>query len=181
MGYDAVVVPSGICTDQLRNHFTAVEPTPEVAEVRSKCYEVVEFLHDVKQVDSLPWAYFPHRVALHNGCHALRYLHEASPTELVEPQFSKPEALLSLVDGLEVGYPTRRDECCGFGGIFTIWDKMVSGQMGQDKVNDYETNGFEYVTSPDCSCLLHQSMVAKKLGLPIKFHYIAEILNGDVH
>ncbi len=28
-GYDYVVVPSGICTDQFRDHFTEVEQTPK--------------------------------------------------------------------------------------------------------------------------------------------------------
>lgn len=177
--YDAVVLPSGICTDEIRNHFSAVESTDEVAEARSRVYDIVEFMHDVLQVKALPWASFPARVALHNGCHSLRSLHHASPTEIVEPYFSKTESLLRLVDGLEVAYATRRDECCGFGGTFAIWDVDCAGQMGLDKVNDYARNGLQYVTSADFSCLLHQQTVARKFGIPLKAYYIAEILNGD--
>lgn len=178
-GYDIVVTPSGICTDQFRGHFDALEQTPEVKHIRANVYDMVEFLHDVKKIDSLPWAHFPHKVALHNGCHSLRYLHQAKPSELMIPYFSKTEALLKLVDGIEVCYPTRRDECCGFGGTFAIWDKDCSGQQGLDKVNDYKANNLEYVTSADCSCLLHQQGVANKYGIPLKTYYIAEILNGD--
>lgn len=177
--YDAVVLPSGICTDEIRNHFSAVEPTDEVLAARSRVYDLVEFLHDVLKVDSLPWAHFPARVALHNGCHSLRSLHHASPTEIVEPYFSKTESLLRLVNGLEVAYATRRDECCGFGGTFAIWDIDCAGQMGLDKVNDYARNGLKYVTSADFSCLLHQQTVARKFGIPLKAYYIAEILNGE--
>lgn len=179
-GYDFIVIPSGICSDQIRNLLTNVEQTPEVAHIRATTYDVVDFLHDILKVKSLPWARFPHRVALHNGCHSLRYLLQARPSELVVPHFSKPEALLSLVEGCEVGYATRQSECCGFGGTFAIWDQSCSGQQGLDKVNDYNRNGFKYVTSADMSCLLHQSCVARKFGLSdIKFYYIAEILNGD--
>lgn len=178
-GYDVIVTPSGICTDQFRHHFSAVEQTPEVVHLRQTTYDMVEFLHDIKKVDSLPWAHFPHRVALHNGCHSLRYLLQARPSELMIPYFSKTEALLKLVDGLEVAYATRRDECCGFGGTFSIWDQACSGQQGLDKVNDYRANGLEYVTSADCSCLIHQECVARKHGIPLKTYYIAEILNGD--
>lgn len=178
-GYDYIVIPSGICTDQIRHHLTAVEQTPEVKHIRNTTCDIVEFLHDILQVKSPPWAKFPHRVALHNGCHSLRFLHQARPTELMIPDYSKPAALLNLVEGLEVGYATRRDECCGFGGIFSIWDESCAAQQGLDKVSDYERNGFEYVTSADFSCLMHQQCIARKNGVNIKTYYIAEILNGD--
>ena len=142
-------------------------------------FDIVEFLHDILQVKELPWARFPHRVALHNGCHSLRFLHQARPSELMIPDFSKPEALLKMVDGLEVCYATRRDECCGFGGTFSMWDAPCAGQQGLDKVNDYVANGLEYVTSADFSCLLHQQTVARKHGINLKMFYIAELLNGD--
>lgn len=178
-GYDAIVIPSGVCTDQIRYHFDSVEQTPEIEHIRATTFDMVEFLHDILKVKELPWAHFPHKVALHNGCHALRYLRQARPTELVEPDFSKTEDLLKLVDGIEVCYASRRDECCGFGGTFSIWDSECAGQMGLDKVNDYVENGLKYVTSADCSCLLHQSTVARRHGIDIKTFYITEILNGD--
>lgn len=178
-GYDAVVIPSGVCTDQFRQHFDSIEQTDEVKRLRSNVFDIVEFLHDVLQVRELPWAHFPHKVALHNGCHSLRFLRQARPTELMEPEFSKTADLLRLVDGLEVCYATRRDECCGFGGTFTLWDAECSGQMGLDKVRDYEANGLHYVTSADYSCLIHQLTVARKHGIDLKVYYIAEILNGD--
>lgn len=178
-GYDYVVVPSGVCTDQFRQHFDSIEQTDEVKRLRASVFDVVEFLHDILEVKELPWARFPHRVALHNGCHSLRYLHHARPTELMEPDFSKTEDLLRLVDGLEVCYATRRDECCGFGGTFSMWDAPCAGQMGLDKVQDYIDNGLYRVVSADFSCMLHQSTVARKHGLEIKTYYISEILNGD--
>lgn len=178
--YDAIVIPSGICTEQIRNHFDAIQTTSAVAKVRGMVFDIVEFLHDILKVKSLPWAHFPHRVALHNGCHSLRYLHHAKPTELMIPYYSKTEALLKLVNGLEVVYAERRDECCGFGGTFSVWDKACAGQMGLDKVKDYARNSVQYVTSADFSCLLHQSGVARKNGMNIEFYYISEILNGDV-
>ncbi len=178
--YDHIVMPSGICTDQFRDHFDAIEQTPEVTKIRESVYDVVEFLHDVLKVDGFPWARFPHRVALHNGCHSLRYLHHARPTELMTHDYSKTEDLLKMVDGLEVVYAERKDECCGFGGTFAIWDVDTSGQMGLDKVRDYERQSAMYVVSADFSCLLHQQSIADKFGINLKAYYISEILNGDV-
>lgn len=178
--YDAIVLPSGVCTDQFRGHFDSVPQTDEVKHIREHTYDIVEFLHDVLKVKSLPWhPKFPARVALHNGCHSLRYLMMARPTELMIPHFDKAADLLGMVEGCEVGYATRLDECCGFGGTFAIWDAPCAGQQGLDKVSDYARNGFKHVVSQDFSCLMHQSGVARKNGLDLKFYYIAEILNGD--
>lgn len=122
-GYDYIVIPSGICTDQMRHELTDIEQTPEVKHIRETSHDLVEFLHDILQVKELPWAKFPHKVGLHNGCHSLRSLMQARPSELMIPDFSKTADLLNLVEGLEVVYATRRDECCGFGGTFSIWDE----------------------------------------------------------
>lgn len=130
-GYDYVVVPSGICTDQFRDHFNEVEQTPEIEHFRATVHDPVEFLHDILKITELPGhPRFPYRVALHNGCHSLRYLNEARPTELMIKPFDKCADLLKLVDGLEVGYATRRDECCGFGGTYSIWDSSCSEAAG---------------------------------------------------
>lgn len=177
-GYEFVVMPSGICTDQVRNHFTAVEQTAEVQRLRERTYELVEFLHDVLKVEDFPWASFPHKVAIHNACHSLRYLHHAKPSELMGPPYSKPEALLRKVPGIEIVRPAREDECCGFGGTFSVWDPDVSAQMGKDKVTGFTNAGASYVVSADSSCLLHQDGIITKLGLPLKTMHIAEILNG---
>jgi L-lactate dehydrogenase complex protein LldE len=55
VGYDYIVAPSGSCVHHVRDHFTAIEPTPESKAVRANTYELVEFLHDVLKVDALPW------------------------------------------------------------------------------------------------------------------------------
>lgn len=179
-GYDHVVVPSGICTGQFRMHFNGVERTPEVEHFMKTVCDPVELLHDILKITELPGKpAFPYRVALHNGCHSLRYLHEASPSELMIKPYDKCADLLNLVDGIEVGYATRKDECCGFGGAFAVWDAPCAGQQGRDKVSDYVLNGFKYVTSQDMSCLIHQQTVADKNGLDLKMFYITEILNGD--
>lgn len=41
----------------------------------------------------------------------------SSASELNIPYFSKLRDLLSLVEGVEVVEPERKDECCGFGGM----------------------------------------------------------------
>ena len=177
-GFDYIVGPSGSCTHHVRHHFTAVEQTAAVREIRSRTYELVEFLHDILKVDAFPWARFPHKVGLHNSCGTLRGLRHARTSELREPEFSKPEALLSKVEGLELVAASRSDECCGFGGLFSVFHESVSAKMGIDKVRDFAQASAEYIVSADSSCLMHQRGCAERENLPIKFIHIAQILNG---
>ena len=74
--------------------------------------------------------------------------------------------------------PERPDECCGFGGTFAVYEEPVSARMGYDKVNDFARAGAEYIVSPDMSCVMHQRGCADRIGLPVKFLHIAQVLNG---
>ena len=177
-GFDHIVTPSGSCAHHIREHLTAIPQTRAVAHVRANTFELVEFLHDILGVRAFPWAEFPHKVGLHIGCATLRGLREAKASEIAEPFFSKPLALLSTVKGIEFVRPRRPDECCGFGGTFSVFEEPVSARMGYDKVIDHSDAGAEYIVSPDMSCVMHQKGCAERLGLPIKFIHVAQILNG---
>ncbi|NRF71082.1 (Fe-S)-binding protein [Aquincola sp. S2] len=177
--HDFIVTPSGSCAHHVRKHLTAIEQTPEVARVRARTWELVEFLHDVLEVREFPWAAFPHKVGLHIGCATLRGLNEAQCSEIGSPQWNKPRALLESVRGIQLVAPQRPDECCGFGGSFSVFEEPVSGRMGHDKVADHRGAGADYIVSPDMSCLMHQKGCAERAGLPLQFRHIAQILNGD--
>jgi L-lactate dehydrogenase complex protein LldE len=177
-GYDYIVTPSGSCTHHVREHLTAIPQSDETLKVRGSTYELVEFVHDVLKVRKFPWAKFPHTVGLHNGCSSLRALRTAKMSEIEEPFFSKPLDLLSSVKGIRFVTPERPDECCGFGGTFSVFEEPVSAKMGYDKVADYQRAGAEYIVSADMSCLMHQKGCAERLAVPIKFIHIAQILNG---
>jgi L-lactate dehydrogenase complex protein LldE len=140
-----------------------------------RCMDVVEFLHDVVKMGG-PLGSFPHKVSLHNSCHGVRELGLSSPSEQHVAKFNKIRYLLQLVDGIEVMEPERPDECCGFGGMFSVEETAVSAQMGRDKVERHIATGAEYITGPDCSCLMHMEGVARKQGLDIKFKHVVEIL-----
>jgi L-lactate dehydrogenase complex protein LldE len=99
-------------------------------------------------------------------------------SEISGPPFSKPLDLLSKVKGIQVVTPKRPDECCGFGGTFSVFEEPVSAKMGYDKVIDHKNAGAEYIVSQDMSCLMHQKGCAERLGVDIKFIHMAQVLNG---
>ncbi len=178
--YDYVVCPSGSCTAMVRYHYHGLVDDQEAClRVASKTYELCEFLVDVLKVENIP-AHFPHRVGLHQSCHGLRELRLAKSSELVAASYSKVRRLLEGVEGLELVNLERVDECCGFGGTFSVNEESVSCLMGLDRIADHEHAGAEFITAVDMSCLMHMEGLIRRQKKPIRVKHVAEILAGEV-
>ena len=178
-GYDYVVAPSASCAAYVR-FFHPNLMKEQTCEAAGKTTDLVEFLHDILQVKSLP-AKFPHKVSVHNSCHGVRELGLSSPSERNVPHFNKIIDLLQLVEGIEIVEPERPDECCGFGGMFSVEETAVSTRMGLEKVHRHKATGAEYITGPDSSCLMHMQGVARKQGITdIQFIHVAQILSSGL-
>ena len=176
--FDCIVCPSGSCVLHIKHHLRSDRNEIKAAAIRSKVYELVEFLTDVLKITNLKGS-FPHKVGIHQSCHGQRGLHLSQMTELVAPSFSKPRYLLDMIAGLEIMPLDRPDECCGFGGTFCVAEEAVSVKMGKDRVADHIRNGVEYITAADLSCLMHMEGILRRQGSPLKVIHIAEILNGE--
>jgi L-lactate dehydrogenase complex protein LldE len=174
---DYVICPSGSCTLHLKEHLHVDGNEQEAASLRSKIYELTEFLTDIVKVKSLN-AKFPYKVGVHQSCHGQRGLHLSQMSELVAAPFSKPGQLLKMVEGLKLVTLTRTDECCGFGGLFSVNEEAVSVRMGKDRIEDFEQHEVEYITSADMSCLMHLEGILRRKKSPVQVIHIAEILNA---
>jgi len=173
---DYIVSPSGSCVLHVKEHLHDKDET-RATHIRQHIYELTEFIVDVLKVENIT-ATFNHKVGMHISCHGQRGLHLSSMSELMAPAFSKPEKLLAMVNGLVLSHPKRKDECCGFGGTFCVFEEAVSVKMGKDRVAEHEANEVEYITGVDVSCLMHMEGILKRKGSNIKAIHIAEILNA---
>ena len=177
--FDYIVAPSASCVLHVKDHLASQKSAEEARSIRSKIYELVEFLTDILKVEKLD-AVFPHKVGLHHSCHGLRGLYLSQMSELNAPPFSKPAHLLNMVRGLEQITLDRQDECCGFGGTFCVAEEAVSVKMGKDRITDHTKNGAEYITSSDLSCLMHLEGILHRKKSNVKVVHIAEILNSTL-
>ncbi len=178
-GFDYIVAPSASCVLHVKDHLNSQKNPDQAAIIRTKIFELVEFLTDILKVEKLD-AVFPHKVGIHHSCHGLRGLHLSQMSELNAPPFSKPQHLLNMVQGLEQITLDRQDECCGFGGTFCVAEEAVSVKMGKDRVTDHTKNGAEYITSSDLSCLMHLEGILNRNKSKVKVVHIAEILNSTL-
>lgn len=177
--YDYIVGPSGSCIYHVKKHFDILEQTPDVIKVRNNAYELCEFIVNILGVKNID-ASFPFKVGLHKSCHGLRGLNLGSCSEKVEPHFSTEEDLLKEVKGLELMSLSRKDECCGFGGTFSVFEEAISVKMGKDRIQDHLDNGVEVITGADHSCLMHLEGLLNRNKQPLKVMHIAEILNSSI-
>jgi L-lactate dehydrogenase complex protein LldE len=174
-GYDYVVSPSGSCVAMVRHHYEQIlGPSTKLEAVAHKTFELCEFLTDVLRVDRMD-GNFPHRVGVHQSCHALRELRTAGSSERMEAAVDKPRSLLLTLNGIELAELQRPDECCGFGGLFSVSEEAVSCLMGQDRIADHELAGTEILTSTDMSCLMHLDGLIRRQKKPIRVMHVAEI------
>ena len=183
--YERIVVLSGSCAMHIRAH--ALTHGAGGRQVAERTTELSAFLHDDIGVSAVArlGARFPRRVGLHIGCHALRGLGLASPSELVQPPFNKVRALLETVEGISFASLARPDECCGFGGTFAVTEPAISARMGRDRLADYASGGAEVLVSTDVSCLMHLSGIAGRArvsgrGAALPMVHVAEVLLGRV-
>jgi L-lactate dehydrogenase complex protein LldE len=176
--FDYIVAPSGSCVLHIKEHFHG-ENTDQTSRIRSRVFELSEFLIDVLKIQSLD-IYFPFRVGFHVSCHGQRGLFLSSMSERNEKVFSKPARLLNMVEGLELLYPERMDECCGFGGTFCVTEEAVSVKMGKDRVVEHQKNEIDVLTGVDVSCLMHLEGILKRKNSDIKVMHLAEILDSKI-
>lgn len=177
-GFDYIVSPSGSCVYHVKEHYSIIRQTEEVQKVRKSTFELCEFIVDILKTDDLNIEY-PHKVGIHQSCHGLRGLKLGKSTELVGQRYSKILRLLEKAKGIEIIDLDREDECCGFGGTFSVFEPDVSVKMGKDRLSDHQRNSAEIITATDMSCLMHLEGIARRQKKEIKTVHIAEILNSN--
>jgi len=176
--HDAVVCPSASCVATVRRHYGTLGVGNDQAghRARERTFELSEFL--VRELGCTDLgARFPHKVALLASCHGLRELGLGRPSEAagVPNEPGPTEQLLRAVAGLEVLTPSR-DECCGFGGAFSVEFPELSGRIGKARLTDLAATGAEFVTATDTSCLLHLDGIRRRGGSGPRAIHLAEIL-----
>jgi L-lactate dehydrogenase complex protein LldE len=171
-GYDAVVVPSGSCAGSVRHqhHLVARRAgdralVDAVADSSPRTYELSEFLVDVLRTTDVG-ASFPHRVTYHPTCHSLRMLRVGD----------RPRRLLEAVRGIDLVDLPGAEECCGFGGTFSVKNPDVSVAMGSDKARHVRETGAEVLVAGDASCLMHIGGLLSRQRAGVRTMHLAEVL-----
>jgi L-lactate dehydrogenase complex protein LldE len=169
---EVVVSPSGSCVAMVREHFPhlfAHDPfmKDRADALAAKTFEFVEFLEKKLMVDWTPWDLEYKAVATyHYSCH-LRGIGMTNETPV----------LLQKIRGIEYRPLEKLDECCGFGGVFSVKYGDIAGAMCREKVRCVRQTGADVLVVNDGGCAMNIAGGAHREGKDITVRHIAEILD----
>lgn len=167
---EAVVAPSGSCAAMVREFYPHLFEHDPAGSARARAlarrtYEMSEYLVRVLGVTDVG-ARMPAAVAYHASCHGLRGLGLRD----------EPRRLLAAVRDLRLVDLAGVEECCGFGGFFSVKFSGLSGAMLASKIDALEAAAAEVVTATDASCLMHIAGGLARRGSRIRALHLAEVL-----
>jgi L-lactate dehydrogenase complex protein LldE len=168
-----IVIPSGSCAAMVRHSYPelfADDPKwrPRAQALAERTYEFTEFLVDVLGITDLG-ASFSGKITYHPSCHLLRGLG-------VERQ---PRVLLSNIRNAEIVELPYQEECCGFGGVFSVKHPEISAAMLERKIGNIDTSEAPTVVVCDTGCLMHIGGGLHRQKKSQKIQHIAEVLANN--
>jgi L-lactate dehydrogenase complex protein LldE len=170
--HDTTVVPSGSCTTMVQHylpHLFEGQREAGARSIASRFREFTEYVARHPRLDATPLR-LEGTVAYHDACHARR---ELGLTDTVL-------GLLARIEGLEVRRLAFEEDCCGFGGAFSVKLPEVSVAMMTAKLDDVSASGAKVLVSTDFSCLAHLEAGARGIGLTLETWSIAELLSRAI-
>ena len=165
-----VVVPSGSCAWMVKHEVPGLlKGTPLAEDARrlaDKTYELSQFLVRVLGKTRFT-SRLRGRVTYHDSCHLLRGLHEATT----------PRQILGGLDGVELVELPGHDECCGFGGSFSVRLPEVSTAILDKKLANVEATGADCLIACDAGCLMQMRGGLARRGSRVRALHLAEVLD----
>jgi len=168
-----VVVPSGSCAWMVKTEFPGLlkhDPALRAAAERlaAKTRELSQFLVEVLRVDRIESS-FKGTVTYHDSCHLLRGLGESAAAR----------KLLKSLRGVELVELPEADQCCGFGGSFSVRLPDVSTAILDKKLANVERTGADCLVACDAGCLMQMGGGLTRRGSRVRALHLAQILAGE--
>jgi L-lactate dehydrogenase complex protein LldE len=135
-------------------------------DLAARTFEFTEYLVDVLQITDFG-AYWPGPLTYHPTCH----LHRGLGID------RQPRALLANVRGIDLRELPEAQDCCGFGGIFSIEHPELSAEMLKRKVKNLESTQSPTLVVCDAGCLMHIQGGLHRQKKPQNVIHIAQVLN----
>ena len=164
-----VIVPSGSCADMVVHQFPLLlegEPLAGARRVAARTREFSQFVADHWPAGR-SFGTVAATVAYHPSCHLLRGLGIRS----------EPLALLAQVEGVKVAPLADAEECCGFGGLFSLKHPEISGSMLERKLTHVLGSGADRLVSCDLGCLMHLGGGLHRRGSRLTVQHLSQLLD----
>ena len=169
-----VVVPSGSCAGMVRTHYAELVADDaalarRMAMLSAKTFELTDFLVNVAKIGNMPGD-FKGSITYHDSCSGLRELGIKA----------QPRALLARMPGVTLKEMPGAEECCGFGGAFSVKFGELSAAIAERKCHGIHAAAADAVVGGDLGCLLNIEGKLRRMGdEATRVLHIAEVLAGE--
>ncbi len=165
-----VIFLAGSCAGMVREtYIDLLKDEPEwqqkAIDLANRTYEFSEFLVKVLKVSDIG-AELKAKATYHQSCHMTRQI------KVIE----EPLLLLSHVKGLEMIDLPLKEDCCGFGGTFSIKMPEISVAMVQEKTEHIEETDAEILIGSDMACVMNIKGRLSRNGQELRSLHVAEVL-----
>jgi L-lactate dehydrogenase complex protein LldE len=94
---------------------------------------------------------------------------------------AQPRELLARMPGVKVAELNECEQCCGFGGTFSIKFGEVSAAIADRKCRNIEATGADAVVLGDLGCMLNiEGRLRRRGNKTTRVLHVAELLAGEV-
>ena len=167
-----VVVPSGSCAWMVKTEYPGLlkhDPTLKAAadSLAARTRELSQFIVEVLGVTRVE-SDFAGKVTYHDSCHLLRGLGESR----------SPRTLLRNIPGVDLVELSGSDECCGFGGSFSVRLPEVSTAILDKKLGNVEATGAGCLVACDAGCLMQMGGGLSRRASRVRPLHLAQLLAG---
>jgi len=163
-----VIVPSSSCAAMVfHGSLLAFEKEPDLPEIEQmarRTWELADFIVSGLGVTTWPGR-FDASIAFHRSCHT-RGSNSASAAA----------TLMGSIPGVKLLEFGEAEQCCGFGGTFSVTFPHISESMGRLKLQHLRASSPDIVVGVDTSCLMHLGGLAEKEGKQVRAMHVAQVL-----
>ena len=165
-----VVIPSGSCGAMLKVFYPGLFQDDPALEERARAlaertYELSQFLVHVVGTTEIG-AEYAGTVTYHASCHLLRELNVQD----------EPRSLIRGVQGVRLAEMENVEECCGFGGVFSVKYPGLSAAILEKKLQSIQATGADVLVACDAGCLMHIAGAMSRRGMKVEPMHLAQLL-----
>ncbi|WP_418490482.1 L-lactate dehydrogenase (quinone) large subunit LdhH [Frisingicoccus sp.] len=167
--YDYVVSACPSCTHQLRDYQNFFEEGTEMykraVELGSKTFDFCKLFYDLGGCEESGDGKAV-KITYHDSCHLCRSLRVTQ----------EQRELLKNTKGVELVEMEEHDNCCGFGGTYSVLYPDIATPILEKKIANIQATGADVVAvdCPGCMMQIRGGLDAR--GLDIKVKHTAEII-----
>lgn len=167
---ELIVVPSAACAAMIKVEYPRLlADDPRAARLAARTWELSQFLVDVLHVPDLA-VHFSGKILHQVACHLQNDLGGAQAVPALLGQVQEATLLPGRV----------REECCGFGGPFSIVYPELSSAILDSHVRYIEASGADIVVTCDAGCMLQLNGGLSRRGCQARAVHLADLLAGKV-